>query len=207
MPKNTSDEKKFSVDVVYNRQNECIWAVDRQQADILGGIIVKDKFPASFVVWLGVCMHGTTRLVVYSLSSVNGKSYAAKALHVARAYVYQVFGGNWWIQQDGASAHTARGAQNWCACSLHHFIPKQIWPPNSPDLNPLEDHVCNVVVLQMNWNNIVNKPYLVKEIRGAVRQIDVVVVKKCMSSRKTVVFQVLDNCSSYIARVLFVCFV
>jgi len=39
---------------------------------------------------------------------------------------------NWKL--DGAPAHTAKLAQNWIATNC---IGKAEWPPNSPDLNPL----------------------------------------------------------------------
>ena len=42
------------------------------------------------------------------------------------------------FQQDGAPAHTARVAQDWIATNRTGFIGKNEWPPNSPDLNPLD---------------------------------------------------------------------
>ena len=40
------------------------------------------------------------------------------------------------FQQDGAPVHTARVTQDWLTANCH-FINKNEWPPNSPDLNPL----------------------------------------------------------------------
>ena len=40
-----SDEKMFDIDGVYNSQNDRIWAVNRADADIRGGIRQKRKFP------------------------------------------------------------------------------------------------------------------------------------------------------------------
>jgi len=42
------------------------------------------------------------------------------------------------FQQDRAPAHTAKLAQNWIAANCSDFVGKYEWPPNSPDLNPLE---------------------------------------------------------------------
>jgi hypothetical protein len=36
-----------------------------------------------------------------------------------------------------SSAHTANIVQKWCEDNLTDFIPKDEWPPSSPDLNPL----------------------------------------------------------------------
>ena len=41
------------------------------------------------------------------------------------------------FQQDGAPAHTANVVQNWMKQHMS-FWPKDYWPPQSPDLNPLD---------------------------------------------------------------------
>jgi hypothetical protein len=41
------------------------------------------------------------------------------------------------FQQDGTSAHTASGTQEWFQNNSHSFA-KDTWPPNSPDLSPIE---------------------------------------------------------------------
>jgi hypothetical protein len=43
------------------------------------------------------------------------------------------------FQQDGAPAHTARVTQQWCSEHLSGFLRKEEWPPNSSDLNPIEN--------------------------------------------------------------------
>ena len=45
------------------------------------------------------------------------------------------------FQQDGAPAHTAKLAQDLIATNSTKFIGKDKWPPNLPDLNPLDYHV------------------------------------------------------------------
>ncbi|CAF5099622.1 unnamed protein product, partial [Rotaria magnacalcarata] len=45
----------FDIDGVYNSQNDRIWAANRSEADINGGIRQKRKFPQKVMVWLGVC--------------------------------------------------------------------------------------------------------------------------------------------------------
>ena len=58
----------------------------------------------------------------------------------------------WIFQQDGAPAHTARVTQNRLQTNCPvcpDFIAKDQWPPNSPDLNPLDYHV---------WGNVGGLP-------------------------------------------------
>ena len=53
---------------------------------------------------------------------------------------------NFIFQQDGAPAHGARLAQDWLAAHCSDFIDKDSWPPNSPDLNPLDYHVWGAML-------------------------------------------------------------
>ena len=46
--------------------------------------------------------------------------------------------GNYVFQQDGAPAHTSRRTQEWLDANLQELWTKDMWPPQSPDLNPLD---------------------------------------------------------------------
>jgi len=50
------------------------------------------------------------------------------------------------FQQDGAPAHTAKLAQDWIVTNCSEFIGKDEWPPNSPDLNPLDYHAWGAML-------------------------------------------------------------
>jgi len=77
------------------------------------------------------------------------------------------------FQQDGAPAHTANVAQDWIATNCIEFVGKDEWPPNLPDLNPMDYHVWGAMlechksfqpkpenidelnkVLQLIWNQL-----------------------------------------------------
>ena len=45
-----SDEKRFDIDGVYNRQNDRIYAPSRQEADSNGGVHGKSKYPQDVCV-------------------------------------------------------------------------------------------------------------------------------------------------------------
>ena len=42
------------------------------------------------------------------------------------------------FQQDGAPAHTADLVQQFCKTEFFNFWDKSMWPPSSPDLNPMD---------------------------------------------------------------------
>jgi len=44
----------------------------------------------------------------------------------------------WTLQQDGAPSHTAKSTINYLKMENVSFIEPQMWPPNSPDLNPID---------------------------------------------------------------------
>jgi len=43
-------------------------------------------------------------------------------------------------------AHTAKLAEEWIATNCSEFIGKDEWPPNLPDLNPLDYHVWGAML-------------------------------------------------------------
>ena len=54
------------------------------------------------------------------------------------------------FQQDGAPCHTAKMTQKWYQANLSGFIPKDCWPPVSPDLNPLDYFVWSYLESKVN---------------------------------------------------------
>jgi len=42
------------------------------------------------------------------------------------------------FQQDSALAHRARDTVAFLERDTTHFLPPTLWPPNSPDLNPVD---------------------------------------------------------------------
>ena len=46
--------------------------------------------------------------------------------------------GDWIFQQDSAPSHKAKIYQKWLEDEIRDFFATDEWPPNSPDLNPLD---------------------------------------------------------------------
>ena len=67
---------------------------------------------------------------------------------------------NYTLQQDSAPSHRCRLAQQFIQTTTPHFIGSDDWPPNSPDLNPLDYSVWNTLkelvyaVCQKPFSNI-----------------------------------------------------
>ena len=43
------------------------------------------------------------------------------------------------FQQDVATAHPSKCAQDWCLQNLPNFINKDVWPGKGPNLNTMEN--------------------------------------------------------------------
>ena len=54
------------------------------------------------------------------------------------------------FQQDSAPAHKAKITQEWCEENLPDFIPWTLWPPSSPDLNPLDYSIWGILETRVN---------------------------------------------------------
>jgi hypothetical protein len=59
-------------------------------------------------------------------------------------------------QQDGAPSHTAASTQNYLTRNCNDFISKDEWPPNSPDLNPMDYGIWAAMQQKQSSENIQN---------------------------------------------------
>ena len=88
---------------------------------------------------LGYAFGGKGRLqFVPDKTKINAGYFTADLLPKLIQDCKQLLEGDFVFQQDGAPAHTARQTQEWLGANTPDFIGKDEWPPNSPDLNPLD---------------------------------------------------------------------
>jgi hypothetical protein len=133
-----SDEKMSDIDGVYNSQNQRIWLVDRTEADASGGIRHRRLFPQKSMVWLAACSQEVYALAIFAKDTVDHARYIREVLPIVLKYGNSVFANDWTFQPDVTHLHTHEKSQEWCAQHFPSFIDKDHWPPNSPDLNPLD---------------------------------------------------------------------
>jgi len=55
----------------------------------------------------------------------------------------------WTLQQDGAPSHTSKNTINYLKRENISFIEPQMWPPNSPDLNPVDYAVWGALTISL----------------------------------------------------------
>ena len=78
-------------------------------------------------------------MFVDSGTKVNGSYYRDELLskHLLPA-IRRIAGDTFVFQQDSAPAHRARDTVALLARATPQFIGPDLWPPNSPDLNPVD---------------------------------------------------------------------
>ena len=59
--------------------------------------------------------------------------------------IRQIAGDHFIFQQDSAPAHRARDTVDFLRRSTPQFIIPDLWPPNSPDLNPVDYKIWGVM--------------------------------------------------------------
>jgi len=146
--------------------------VNREEADKKGGIHEKITFPIKVMVWLGMCSQGLTEPVIFEDGTMDAKRYIDEVLPIALKSGHKMLGNNWTYQQDGAKCHTHHLSQKWCSEHFPAFIPKNRWPPNSPDLCPLDYSLWNELGNAINWNRATTKVTLIEEIKRAAKKIE-----------------------------------
>src|SRR6201995_4845279 len=91
------------------------------------------------MVSAGVCFGGKGTLhFVPDKIKINARNYTSDLLPLFVQDCERLLQHDFVFQQDGAPGHTTRQTQDWLAVNTPDFIQKDEWPPNSPDLNPLD---------------------------------------------------------------------
>ena len=182
-----SDEKLFTVNGGLNKNNDRVYALSREEANELGGLHYEKKFPLSIMVWCGLTKYGMCIYFVKKGDTIDAKYYTRKILKFAKANGKKFFSNdNWVFQQDGASCHTADLSQNWCKRNLKYFIPKDKWPANSPDLNPLDYYFWDAIVTRMKGLDLMNltRDEFQNEIEKAAKSIELSEIQKSINAFK-----------------------
>ena len=77
--------------------------------------------------------------------TVNGQYYRDVLLMQGLLPDIRSFSDYYTFQQDGAPAHRARETVELLRNETPDFIPPTLWPPNSPDLNPVDYKIWSVM--------------------------------------------------------------
>jgi len=118
----------------------------------------------SLMVSMTVSSLGATQLHFLEPGvKVNGDYYRnAVLLNMLLLDIRSDFGDYYVFQQDGAPAHRARDTVTMLQRETPEFIPPEMWPPNLPDLNPvdysiwgmLQERIYRSWIHDVSWKNV-----------------------------------------------------
>lgn len=143
-----TDEKIFSIEEKFNKQNDRIYAKSYREAKSKVPRVQRGHHPLSVMVWWGVSYDGVTKIHFCEKGVKTGaKVYEESVLEsVVKPLNSTLFEDDFWIfQQDSAPAHKARRIQQWLRDNVPEFIAAEDWPSGSPDLNPLDYKLWDVL--------------------------------------------------------------
>ena len=135
-----SDEKLFTVEAICNRQNDRVLA--KSSADIPDSArsVFRRQKPSSVMVWAAISKTWKSPLIFVPQGvKINTNAYIETILSPALQAAKKHFKNKPFVfQQDGAPSHTSKKTQKWCQDHFPGFWNKEVWPPSSPDLNPMD---------------------------------------------------------------------
>lgn len=146
-----TDEKLFTVAPPMNHQNDRVYALATTRKRQLAAercLRTRSNFSKSVMVSVAVSELGKTDLIFIEPGvKINGAYYRDVLLseHLLPA-IRELSGSEFFIfQQDSAPAHRARETVEMLIRETPDFITPQLWPPNSPDLNPVDYKIWSVM--------------------------------------------------------------
>jgi inhibitor of nuclear factor kappa-B kinase subunit alpha len=145
-----TDEKLFTVATPRNSQNDRFYVSSRTKkktvpADRL--VRTRPTFSQSIMVSVGVSSLGSTELIFVEKGiKINGAYYRDVLLLQGLLPAIRDLSGDYFIfQQDNAPAHRARDTVELLNRETAELISPLQWPPNSPDLNPVDYKIWSVL--------------------------------------------------------------
>lgn len=142
-----SDEKMFTVQAVTNIQNDRVYAADARDLPEGSRAHYCRQKPAGVMVWAAVASNGTKSPLIFIEEGVkvNSQVYIKMLKDKVLPWVTGAFGNCYIFTQDGAPAHTSNVTQAWCRQHFSGFWDKNMWPPSSPDINPMDFAVWSIL--------------------------------------------------------------
>ena len=142
-----SDEKIFTVQSVVNSQNDRIYAADARDVPQGSRLHFRRQKPAGVMVWAAVASDGTKSPLIFIKEGVkvNSQVYMQMLDEKVLPWLTETFGKKYVFSQDGAPAHTSNVTQAWCKEHFCGFWDKNMWPPSSPDINPMDFSIWSIL--------------------------------------------------------------
>ena len=172
-----TDEKLFTVAAPRNAQNDRLYVpagMKKKEVSAERLLQTRTTFTKSVMVSVGVSSLGATELIFIEPGvKINGRYYrdVLLAQHLLPA-ITELSGEFFIFQQDSAPAHRAYDTVDMLRRETPAFIAPSVWPPNSPDLNPVDYKIWGVMQDRVYRTRIRDVGHLKQRLIEEWRQFD-----------------------------------
>ena len=145
-----SDEKLFTVAAPSNSQNDRFYVNSSvKKKEVSGARLLRTRptFSKSVMVSVAVSSLGCSSIHFLEPGvKIDDHYYQNVVLQEMLLPEIRYISGDVFIfQQDGAPAHRAKATIELLKEETPDFIPPDLWPPNSPDLNPVDYSIWGIL--------------------------------------------------------------
>lgn len=196
-----TDESMFTVDPVSNsRTDRYISSLPVKDVPDEHKNVFLTKHPASVMVFGLVASDGKKMDPVFipEGDKVNTEVYIGILSKHVLPWIKEQYGPNPNVvfQQDGAPCHTSNRTQKWLQEHLP-FWAKDMWPPSSPDLNPLDYSIWRVMKAKACSKRHPSTASLRQTLTRTWREMDPhYIIRTCRAFRKRVEAVIAANGNS-----------
>ena len=180
-----TDEKLFTVAAPSNTQNDRLYAaVGVRKKNIAPERLlrIRPTFSKSVMVSVGVSALGRTSLHFIDPGvKINGKYYRDTLLKNQLLPEIKQYSEFFTFQQDSAPAPRARETVELLQRETPDLIPPTLWPPNSPDLNPVDFKIWGTMQERVYSRQIRNVDELKERILEEWEKIDQPVIDSAVA--------------------------
>jgi transposase len=161
-----ADEKIFTLYAHPNRKNDVVWTNSKKDVIPAPSVGHAQSINAFVAIW----HDGSTKIHLFN-ETMTAKVYTDILTETLLPAANNAFGKKKWVYiQDGDPKHTAKHTQLFLEKNVPDFVRKDEWPPNSPDLNPVEN-LWATIGQEVSFRDPKNLTDLKSEIRKAWKKV------------------------------------
>jgi transposase len=185
------DETEFELHGTPNIKDDIVW-------DERGVVVTyeKEAHPKKFKFGAAITVNGPTRLVQYT-GTIDSELYIKMVDKVIPDINKLLPGNDWTYIQDGASCHNSKLTQTHLAGEVPHLFPKEDWPPNSPDDNPIEN-VFGYLETEICSKRYTTIESLEKAVREAWKKLTPEYCRNCIESIPSRLAKIVKSGGQYV---------
>lgn len=129
---------------------------------------------------------------------MNSDGYMELLNTVVKPWITRIANGGPYVwQQDSAPCHTSGKSQKWLSENFYDFTSPNVWPPNSPDLNPMNYFIWGAVEKDTNHCASNTKAQLMDKIKLVFEALQRETVASACSRFRSRIEAVIDANGGY----------